>query len=171
MGFTVLPQRCRGIYGAGAGRPRRDALLRVYSDACTYLSGQPGQDSSYVVVVEDGSESGRVVMMEPLGDVSVNVAEYRGVIAALKWAQWRNERIKIFTDSQTVVGQVDGTKACFTRHLAPLLMQTRALLEATGSKLEWMSRDDEHHLASLYWKRHHAARHKELKHVRKTQAD
>lgn len=78
---------------------------------------------------------------ETWGDQAMtnNVAEYHAVIGALAWAL-ENGRLGILirTDSQIVVGQVNGTMACNKPHLQELRDYTRTLRDATQARLAWI---------------------------------
>lgn len=78
------------------------------------------------------------------GDRSTNnVAEYRSVRGALKWAvaNAEDEEIEIRADSQLVVRQVSGDWACKADHLRPFRDDCRALLKLLPhARLVWVSR-------------------------------
>jgi ribonuclease HI len=90
--------------------------------------GNPGP-AGYGVRVED--TSGRVVaeLREPLGTATNNVAEYRGLIAALSFAVERGAlRLKIRSDSQLLVKQMRGEYRVKHHGLQLLHRRARSLM-------------------------------------------
>jgi ribonuclease HI len=74
-----------------------------------------------------------------------NIAEYRAVIAALKWAKknFADRRLEFRTDSQLVVRQVNGQWDCNKEHLIVLRDQAREILFSfEDAKLIWIPRDE-----------------------------
>jgi ribonuclease HI len=110
---------------------------RAWSDGSVY----PNKDILFAVVVDDGSSLGHLLAHVDCGKGTVNDAEYQGVIFALKWARDNNIRIDLTTDSQLVDRQVRGVYACTLPRLRVYRDQVRRLLEETGSRLIWRSRE------------------------------
>lgn len=82
--------------------------------------GNPGP-AAYGVVFKDASGKVLARLKARLGTTTNNVAEYRGLIAALAYAHrqgWR--RLKILTDSELLARQLDGTYRVRSLDLKPL---------------------------------------------------
>jgi ribonuclease HI len=75
--------------------------------------------------------------------VTVNVGEYKAVIAALELAykSFGREEVEILSDSKLVVNQINGEWECRKEHLKELLKIARSLKDMTGAKLSWISRE------------------------------
>jgi ribonuclease HI len=81
-------------------------MITAYTDGGA--RGNPGP-AGYGVYIED--EQGRKVaeLKGALGETTNNVAEYRGLLAALEWAVRENEgTLRLRTDSQLLVKQMTG---------------------------------------------------------------
>lgn len=65
--------------------------MRYFCDGSTYKNGQPGQDSSILVLKPDGE-----IHREHIGDHSINYAELFAIKRACEWATRGDE---IYTDS------------------------------------------------------------------------
>ena len=80
-------------------------MIRIWTDgACR---GNPGPGGAGVfVVLEDG---GRGAMAWSLGETTNNRAELEAVRLGLQQcAQWRRERVEVYTDSRNVIGWLTG---------------------------------------------------------------
>lgn len=104
-------------------------VARAWVDGAS--RGNPG-DAGFGVVFElDGDEE---EIAGFLGSATNNVAEYAGLIAALTYAaQSKVERLELFSDSQLLVRQLEGTYRVKARHLLPLFhkaMQLRRQIPA-----------------------------------------
>jgi ribonuclease HI len=89
--------------------------------------GNPGP-SGYGAVVEDGN--GRVVaeLSEFLGIQTNNFAEYSGLLGVLKWAaQNRVQRLRVVSDSELMVKQMQGKYKVASPILRPLYDEARKL--------------------------------------------
>lgn len=94
--------------------------------------GNPGPAGYGVHIVDD---QGNVLSEQhgSLGIATNNVAEYRGVIAALQWAVEHD--VKSFTvrgDSQLIVEQMRGNYKVKNEGLKPLYLQARMLVMQIG---------------------------------------
>ena len=102
----------------------------------TYIDGgargNPGP-AGYGVRVE--REDGELVeeFAEPIGTATNNVAEYRGLIAALEWAKkHRYKRVHIRSDSLLLVQQMLGAFKVKNAGLQPLHAKARLLANEIG---------------------------------------
>ena len=89
--------------------------------------GNPGP-SGYGAVVEDGK--GRVVaeLSEFLGIQTNNFAEYSGLLGVLKWAaQNRIQRLRVVSDSELMVKQMQGKYKVASPILRPLYDEARKI--------------------------------------------
>ena len=95
--------------------------------------GNPGP-AGYGVVITD--ENGNVLaeLAEGIGVATNNVAEYRGLIAALEWAAAHgHNRLHIKSDSQLMVQQMLGNYRVKNEGLLPLYRQARHLMARIGA--------------------------------------
>ena len=94
--------------------------------------GNPGP-AGYGVVITD--ENGQVLaeLAEAIGISTNNVAEYRGLIAALEWAAAHgHNRVHIKSDSLLIVQQMLGNYRVKHEGLLPLYRQARHLVARIG---------------------------------------
>lgn len=109
--------------------------LHIHIDGAS--RGNPGEAGFGVhVATADGAELAGLYGY--LGRATNNVAEYQALLHALRYALARGaQRVRIFSDSQLVVRQVEGTYKVKHPDMIPLHRQARALLgrfeEATVS--------------------------------------
>ncbi|HLI47765.1 MAG TPA: ribonuclease HI family protein [Chthonomonas sp.] len=90
--------------------------------------GNPGPAGLGVVLLDGDGNTLREIA-EPLGCTTNNVAEYHALIRALEEARALGcERIRIFTDSELMARQIEGTYRVKTAHLWPLYQQARLLM-------------------------------------------
>jgi ribonuclease HI len=95
--------------------------------------GNPGSAGYGVHVVDD---QGHVVaeLYQGIGTATNNVAEYRGLLAALEWAlAHRHTRVHIKSDSELLVRQVNGEYRVKNEGLLPLYRQARHLMARIGN--------------------------------------
>ena len=105
-------------------------MLTAYTDGGA--RGNPGPAGYGVQVVDD---DGRVVaeLHEPLGTATNNVAEYRGLIAALAWAVAQGEKaLRVRMDSELIVQQMLGRYKVKHPGLQPLHAEAKALAGRIG---------------------------------------
>ena len=94
--------------------------------------GNPGP-AGYGVVITD--ENGEVLaeLFAGIGVATNNIAEYRGLIAALEWALAQgHKRLHIKSDSLLVVQQMLGNYRVKHEGLLPLYRQARHLIAKIG---------------------------------------
>ena len=93
--------------------------------------GNPGP-AGYGVRIE--REDGAIVeLKESLANATNNVAEYRGLVAALAWAaQHGLERLHVRSDSELLVKQMRGEYRVKNPGLQPLYEQARSLTRQIG---------------------------------------
>lgn len=120
------------------------------------------------MVLDDGTEDGRLLMDVSIGDASVNEGEYRGVIGALRWAadEDLDGPVVVITDSKLVWGHVTQDWQCAefdkngNKSILPVLRdQARTLLELLEARLLWKSRN--RNMAGWYFEAKVEARRKE----------
>ena len=104
--------------------------------------GNPGPAGYGVHIVDDQG----TVLSEQHGSLGIatnNIAEYRGLIAALQWAV--EHELKSFTvrgDSQLIVEQMRGNYKVKNEGLKPLYLQARMLVMQIGDvKFEHVRRE------------------------------
>ncbi len=91
--------------------------------------GNPGP-AGFGVHVEDADGTVVHEFCEAVGTATNNVAEYRGLLAALGWAVARGERhLHVRSDSELLVRQMKGQYRVKNPGLQPLYQEARALVE------------------------------------------
>jgi ribonuclease HI len=89
--------------------------------------GNPGP-AAYAVVIETAEGRRLETLSEAIGRATNNVAEYRGLIAALEYAVARQAHsLKVFSDSELLTRQVNGIYRIKSPDLRPLNERVRAL--------------------------------------------
>lgn len=153
---------------------KRRRPVTLYSDCSVYNNGQKGlQEAYYAVVLDDGTVSGKLLMDVFIGDASVNEGEYRGVIAALRWAADNaDDPVVVISDSKLVVGHVTQGWQCAESdkngnpsQLPILRNQVQHLLGLLESRLIWKRRN--RNMAGWYFEKKVEARRKEKYRVKK----
>src|SRR5690606_41934510 len=107
-----------------------DALPISYSDGGARAN--PGPAGYGVQIV---GADGNVVaeLHEALGVATNNVAEYRGLLAALSWAVEHGlTRLHVRSDSELLVRQLRGEYRVKNQGLQPLFQEARALIARIG---------------------------------------
>lgn len=102
------------------------SVLHLHIDGAS--RGNPGEAGFGIhVAPRDGSSP--VGLYGYLGRATNNVAEYQALIHALRYALSRGaRRVRIFSDSQLVVRQVDGSYRVKHPDMLPLHAEAKALL-------------------------------------------
>ena len=94
--------------------------------------GNPGP-AGYGAVISD--EQGQVLaeLYDGIGIATNNVAEYRGLLAALQWAlDHGHSRLHVKADSQLIVEQMRGNYRVKHEGLIPLYQRARVLVNRIG---------------------------------------
>ena len=113
------------LFGADSGR---SAVAHIDGGS----RGNPGP-AGYGVSIErdDGTH---VDLKESVGICTNNVAEYRGLLAALTWAVDHGvSRLHIRSDSELLVKQMRGEYRVKSPGLVPLFEQARSMLRGVGT--------------------------------------
>jgi ribonuclease HI len=115
-------------------------MIRAYVDGGA--RGKPGP-AGYGVRIEDANGTLIEEIYAPLGIATNNVAEYNGLLAALKWAVDHNERqLHIRSDSELLVKQMRGEYKIKNAGLQPLAARARLLMmELDDVKFEHVRRE------------------------------
>ncbi|HPR62627.1 MAG TPA: ribonuclease HI family protein [Thermoanaerobaculia bacterium] len=93
--------------------------VEAYIDGAS--RGNPGE-ASYGVVLKEGDTL--TLMGGYLGTMTNNEAEYHGLLAALNWALEHSvSEMKVFSDSQLVVNQINGRFRVKAPNLQPLFLE------------------------------------------------
>jgi ribonuclease HI len=94
--------------------------------------GNPGS-AGYGAVIKDADGQVLAELYEGIGVSTNNVAEYRGLIAALEWARAHGHtRLHIKSDSQLIVQQMLGHYRVKHEGLLPLYLKARRLAAEIG---------------------------------------
>jgi ribonuclease HI len=100
-------------------------MIRAYIDGGA--RGNPGP-AGYGVRIEDADGTLIAELYAPLGIATNNVAEYNGLLAALKWAvDHEARRLHIRSDSELLVKQMRGEYKIKNAGLQPLAARARLL--------------------------------------------
>jgi ribonuclease HI len=101
-----------------------DTLLEIYTDGAS--RGNPGPASYSFLFVQ----SGKIIHEESayLGAATNNTAEYHGIIAALTKARdLTKDAVRVYSDSELVIRQINGEYRINKPHLAELRAEIAAL--------------------------------------------
>ena len=94
--------------------------------------GNPGP-AGYGVFIVDNQGTVLAELYEPMGIATNNVAEYRGLIAALQWAADRDlKQLIVKGDSQLIIEQMRGNYKVKHEGLKPLYLRARMLVMQIG---------------------------------------
>jgi probable phosphoglycerate mutase len=105
-------------------------MIRAYIDGGA--RGNPGP-AGYGVRVEDADGNLIEELYGPLGIATNNVAEYSGLLAALKWAvDHGHSDVHIRADSELLVKQMRGEYKIKNPGLQPLAARARLLMMELG---------------------------------------
>jgi ribonuclease HI len=122
------------------------------SDSSLFSSQKPGAPESYIIAHIDGGARGNpgpagygvfitdqtghkvAELSHPLGNTTNNVAEYNGLLAALRYAIEHNKKaLKVVSDSELLVRQMKGIYKVKNQDLRRLYDQAQQLV----AQLEW----------------------------------
>ena len=102
------------------------ATLRIHVDGAS--RGNPG-DAGFGVHVADPDGTTVAELYGHLGRATNNVAEYQGLLHALRWAQAQGARtLEIFSDSELLVRQMGGRYRVKNPNLQPLYREASDLV-------------------------------------------
>ena len=105
-------------------------MIRAYIDGGA--RGNPGP-AGYGARIEDAEGNLLAELYGPLGIATNNVAEYNGLLAALKWAVENEQRdVHIRADSELLVKQMRGEYKIKHPGLQPLAARARLLMMELG---------------------------------------
>jgi ribonuclease HI len=100
--------------------------LRIHVDGAS--RGNPGQ-AAFGVYVTDADGEVVAELYGHLGQATNNVAEYQGLLHALRWALEQGTReIQVFSDSELLVRQMGGRYRVKNPGLQPLYREASELL-------------------------------------------
>ena len=89
--------------------------------------GNPGP-AAFAVVVEDAGGARLHAFSNSLGETTNNVAEYQGLLAALNYAlSHHHPRVKVISDSELLVRQMQGRYKVKSADLKPLFQQAQEI--------------------------------------------
>jgi len=105
--------------------------------------GNPGAAGIGALLVNEEGETVKEIA-EPLGITTNNVAEYSAMIRALEEARLAGcNRLEVFTDSQLIACQLNGTYAVKKPHLIPYYRRAKTLLDAFEySRVQYIPREE-----------------------------
>jgi ribonuclease HI len=90
--------------------------------------GNPGP-AAYAVVVKDSAGNPVATFSKFLGQKTNNVAEYQGLLAALDYALGHHHaKARVFSDSELLVRQIQGSYKVKSPDLKPLHEQARSMI-------------------------------------------
>lgn len=122
------------LFGAAGGR---SAIAYIDGGA----RGNPGPAGYGVLIQTVDGETAE--LKGPLGITTNNVAEYQGLLAALRWALTHGvRRLHVRSDSELLVRQMNGQYRVRHPGLQPLHQEARALARQIGEvRFEHVRRD------------------------------
>jgi len=125
-------QRTKDLFTAHSAKVPEHYLI-AHSDGGA--RGNPGP-AAYGVVIKDQSGRKIAALSEYLGHQTNNVAEYRGLIAALEYAlDHGHKALQVVSDSELLVRQIKGFYKVKTRALRELHGRAKELI----AHLDWFS--------------------------------
>jgi ribonuclease HI len=90
--------------------------------------GNPGP-AAYGVVIETAEGNRLANLAKRLGQTTNNFAEYQALLAALEYAlQHKHLRVKVFSDSELLVRQMQGVYKVKSSDLKPLYNRARGMV-------------------------------------------
>ena len=105
-------------------------MITAYFDGGARSNPGP---AGYGVFIVDDQGAVLAELYEPLGIATNNVAEYRGLIAALQWAADRElKQVTVKGDSQLIIEQMRGNYKVKHEGLKPLYLRARLLVMQIG---------------------------------------
>ena len=116
-------------------------------------SSTPDPDAYIGVLVVDEA-TGKVLCRHAqcIGRTTHNVAEYRAVLMAVRFAvEAGAQSLHVRTDSRLVVNQINGQFRVTKPHLAALLEEVREAVKPLDFQIEWISRDGNTAADALTW--------------------
>ena len=125
-------QRTKDLFTAHSAKVPEHYLI-AHSDGGA--RGNPGP-AAYGVVIKDQSGRKIAALSEYLGHQTNNVAEYRGLIAALEYAlDHGHKALQVVSDSELLVRQIKGLYKVKNRALRELHGRAKELI----AQLDWFS--------------------------------
>ncbi len=101
------------------GRNKNMGEIKIYTDGGS--RSNPGPAAIAVMVLKNGKKIKEYKKF--IGNATNNVAEYRAILKGLELA--KNERVKVFSDSQLVVNQLIGNYKVKKNHLKKLFNKVK----------------------------------------------
>lgn len=115
-------------------------VLEIYTDGAA--RGNPGPASCAFILVMKG----KITMKKGgfLGKATNNTAEYRAIIQGLSYIEdFRLKEVKVFSDSQLVIRQINGEYKVKKQHLKKLWNKVKALTEPYKNiEFNYLSREN-----------------------------
>ena len=104
--------------------------------------GNPGSASYGVVIVDADTGALLAEIAEPIGVATNNVAEYRGLVAALERVRDLDSTAHVLVqmDSKLVIEQMSGRWAIKHPDMRELALRAKAILPAAQTSFEWIAR-------------------------------
>jgi ribonuclease HI len=102
-------------------------MIRIYTDGGS--RGNPGKSACAFLIIKEDKEVYSISKF--LGIKTNNEAEYHAIINALNWVENNKEdkEIKLFSDSELVIKQINGEYKIKKTHLKELNKKVRDLIE------------------------------------------
>jgi ribonuclease HI len=111
--------------------PLTPSTLQIHIDGAS--RGNPGE-AAFGVAVQGPDGATLAELYGYLGRASNNVAEYQALILALRWARGHGARtVRVFSDSELVVRQVNGQYKVKHPDMIPLHREATALMRQFDS--------------------------------------
>ncbi|HSM86365.1 MAG TPA: ribonuclease HI family protein [Candidatus Limnocylindrales bacterium] len=112
-----------------AGQPQSKSSFEIIANIDGGARGNPGP-AAYGVVVRDSHGKVLAELSDYLGLQTNNYAEYSGLLAALEYAaQARYQSLKIFSDSELLVRQMQGRYKVNSPGLKELFSRAQVLVQ------------------------------------------
>ena len=127
--FHLTPEELQDLFKEAAEHYREveQGTWSLYTDGAS--RGNPGPAGAGAVLVNPRGEV-QVQLTEYLGKTTNNVAEYRALLLGLRAAHDLGvQKIQIYSDSELLVRQINGSYRVKTPHLLPLWQEAKKELQ------------------------------------------
>jgi len=127
--FHLTPEELQDLFKEAAEHYREveQGTWSLYTDGAS--RGNPGPAGAGAVLVNPRGEV-QVQLTEYLGKTTNNVAEYRALLLGLRAALDQGvHKLQIYSDSELLVRQINGSYRVKTPHLLPLWQEAKKELQ------------------------------------------
>jgi len=112
-------------------------MIKIYTDGGS--RGNPGKSAYAFLITEDEKIVYKTAKF--IGIKTNNEAEYNAIISALEWSEnnHKSKEIKLFSDSELVIKQLNGEYKIKKSHLKDLNEKINNLIEKNNFKIKFIN--------------------------------